>query len=175
MAWFALALLSAIPGDRCVQIDAPYLVRVEHPKAPVMNVVVHPEGGILSLPWVGEPSVRQWSEAFDKGSTLRLPGQLDYALEDGRFVVHLHGYQVKPEQYELWSWDGTSRIRKLGAADSQKRLAALICNVLPAAVGEPQTDEWFCIAGRLIANDKDQSVLVWERGRWVPEFVTIGS
>lgn len=179
MIWIALlgSVLATPPvSGGCAEIDPHYLDRQESSRAPVLNVVLHVDGGILSIPWVGKPTVRQWNEPFENGTAIEVPSQLDYGLEDGRLVARLHGYRDKLERFEVWSWDGHVRITKVGAAASQRRLAAMLCRA-QAATDENShapVGEWFCVGGRLIANDNDDRVLVWEeQRRWVPVGATL--
>lgn len=163
-----VVILFSAPPEPCAKIESRFLERIEQTSEIIEMVSVHPNGGVASENWQRERRVRAWSDAFDQGRELKIPGTLVDVLADGRFVVHFNKYGDPGEHYEVWSWDGSLGVSRRGRAESSSELAALICRIstLPTTRPSPLKRESFCVGDRLLAHDPTGQLLVWEKTGW---------
>lgn len=175
---FILALLLASePSAKClddpcvdVEITAPFLLGTT-PALPFFAMAVH-ETGSIAVDWLHGVTVVRPYDSVQELQSSSLQGQLMYGLEDGRLLFLLPGPQA---HYQLWSWDGNSRVGKLADADSPEALAAAVCRTrAPSAAGLKGITNVACVGNNLVANAERLEVVVWKRSRWVPTGARVG-
>jgi hypothetical protein len=163
---------SECPDHPCVEVEvaAPFLLGTG-PSLPFFSLAVHRTGSV-AVDWLDGITVIHRTDSAKPTRRLSLPGQLMYGLEDGRLLVFLPG---PGERYEVWSWDGNSRVDKLAEANSAEALAAAVCHVpVPSPVALKGVMNVACVGRSLVANDEVLNVVVWRGARWISTGARVG-
>ena len=159
-------------ADPCVDVEIarPFLLGTG-PSLPFFSLAVH-ENGSIAVDWLDGISLIRRSDSGKERLRPSSPGQLMYGLEDGRLLILLPG---REESYQLWSWDGDSRVAKLAEASSAEALAAAVCHApAPSPTALNGITNVACVGKSLIANRERLDVVIWKSSRWISTGARVG-